>query len=250
MKREDDFFHSPSGASHWFGVCEARNDPAMMGRIRVRIFGYHSPDRTEIPTETLPWASIMLPTTAAGISGVMATTSSIVEGTWVVGFFRDGISCQDPVVIGSLLGMSSPKWTGLSSSADPKELFPKPVQPSPALTPSASPETAAVIDKIEQDSSQDFFKRIRDSLESILSDKKIEDLRSVNPDLKETPDPVLKETVQKAQDIDEKELEQLKTINPELQKDITSLSPESMSTVRDLNQDQRSILKDFLSARK
>ena len=42
----------------WFtGVVEDRNDPSKLGRVRVRIVGHNTDDKTKIPTKDLPWAS-------------------------------------------------------------------------------------------------------------------------------------------------------------------------------------------------
>lgn len=91
----------------WFvGVVEDRMDPKHMGRVRVRCLGWHNPltDEDEgIPTEDLPWACIMQPVTSTAISG-MGISPGLVEGTWVVGFFRDGDSAQEPIVMGTLPG--------------------------------------------------------------------------------------------------------------------------------------------------
>jgi len=55
----------------WFtGVVEDRNDPQKAGRIRVRALGHHTSNTTILPTSDLPWAHTMLPSTAAGISGL------------------------------------------------------------------------------------------------------------------------------------------------------------------------------------
>ena len=40
----------------WKGVVEDRKDPIMLGRVKVRIFGWHSEDKQKIPPEELPWA--------------------------------------------------------------------------------------------------------------------------------------------------------------------------------------------------
>ena len=124
MNREQDFFlqFGETGTSFFTGVVEDRDDPAMMGRVRVRIFGIHPMDRTEVPTHTLPWATVILPTTEAAMSGIGSGAPKIMEGTWVVGFFRDGISCQDPIVMGCVLTNSAPKWTGPSGMPDPEDL--------------------------------------------------------------------------------------------------------------------------------
>ena len=90
-------------AFRWFtGVVEDINDPSEMGRVRVRCFGYHSADRNEIPTTSLPFAHVMMPITSASCSGIGESATGILAGSWVVGFFRDGEACQDPIILGTL----------------------------------------------------------------------------------------------------------------------------------------------------
>ena len=75
----------------WFiGVVEDRNDPLYAGRLRVRIVGVHTQDKGALPTADLPWALCVLPITASGISGIGQSATGLVEGSWVIGFFRDG----------------------------------------------------------------------------------------------------------------------------------------------------------------
>ena len=89
----------------WFlGVVEDRQDPYLIGRVRVRCFGHHTGDKVKLPTEDLPWSQVMLPVTSAGISGVGQSPIGLVEGSHVFGFFRDGEARQEPVVMGSLPG--------------------------------------------------------------------------------------------------------------------------------------------------
>lgn len=88
----------------WVGVVEDRMDPLFLGRCRVRIVGYHSADKSILPTEDLPWAYPMQPLVSAAMSGIGQTPLGPVEGTWVVGFFRDGTDNQEPVIMGSLGG--------------------------------------------------------------------------------------------------------------------------------------------------
>jgi|LWDU01.1.fsa_nt_gi hypothetical protein len=87
------------------GVVEDRKDPEQMGRVRVRIIGRHSSDLNEIPTESLPWATVMLPTTSPSVSG-LGHTQFLVEGSWVVVAFNDEYM-QDPIVLGSIGSMPS-----------------------------------------------------------------------------------------------------------------------------------------------
>lgn len=91
----------------WFiGVVEDRkNDPHKAGRVKVRVYGYHSASTSDIPTKDLMWAIVMSPTTSASISGIGESPSGIVEGATVVGWFLDGQDAQVPMIIGTLPGM-------------------------------------------------------------------------------------------------------------------------------------------------
>ena len=89
---------------HFTGIVEDRHDPHKAGRVRVRCLGFHSENKTALPTADLPWAQPLLPTTASGISGLGTTPTFLVNGTWVFGFFRDGETMQQPVVLGTLPG--------------------------------------------------------------------------------------------------------------------------------------------------
>ena len=94
-------FMGKEGFYWWQGVVEDRMDPLMCGRCRVRILGVHTDDKTSkgIPTEHLPWATILLP---------VNQEERIVppkEGSWVMGFFRDADGCQDPVIMGVIPGI-------------------------------------------------------------------------------------------------------------------------------------------------
>ena len=79
----------------WFqGVVENRIDPLKLGRVQVRVLGIHTDEKTNIPTADLPWAYPMVPITSASMNGIGDAPVGPVEGTWVVGFFRDGQNCQ------------------------------------------------------------------------------------------------------------------------------------------------------------
>ena len=89
----------------WFvGVVENRNDPAELGRVQVRCLGYHTEDLALIPTADLPWAHVMHPVTDPSMQGLGNTPSFLVEGSWVVGFFRDAREKQQPIIMGTLPG--------------------------------------------------------------------------------------------------------------------------------------------------
>ena len=90
----------------WFvGVGEVRQDPRATGRVRVRCLGYHTENLIKLPTEDLPWSHVMNPITSATVSGIGQTPLGLVEGSWVMGFFRDGAEAQQPVVMGVLPGL-------------------------------------------------------------------------------------------------------------------------------------------------
>lgn len=112
---------------HWFfGVIEDVNDPQGSGRVRVRCTSYHSPDRAEIPTNTLPWATCMLPTTSASIAGIGVSSTGLELGSWVVGFFRDGDEKQDPFIIGTFASANTGGTYDASSDfgfGDPHNTF-------------------------------------------------------------------------------------------------------------------------------
>lgn len=87
----------------FFGVVEDRNDPLMMGRVRVRCYYWHTEDKGKLPTSELPWAQVTTPVTNAAMGDVGQTPIGLVEGTWVMGFFLDGEIGQKPMVLGSIL---------------------------------------------------------------------------------------------------------------------------------------------------
>ena len=110
---EQSYFMGLDGFVWFTGVVEDRNDPELLGRVRVRCVGYHTDNVTELPTPELPWAHVMHPVTDPSMHGRGNTPSFLVEGTWVVGFFRDAEEKQQPIILGSLPG--TPK-----TPADPR----------------------------------------------------------------------------------------------------------------------------------
>lgn len=90
------------GFNWWIGVVEDRMDPEKLGRVRVRIFGYHTESKQLLPTKDLPWAVPIQPITSAAISGIGSSPLGPVEGTWVIGFFLDGHDMQQPAIFGTI----------------------------------------------------------------------------------------------------------------------------------------------------
>ena len=102
---EQSYFMGQDGFIWFVGVVEDRNDPERIGRVRVRCLGFHTEDLNSLPTADLPWAHVMHPVTDPSMHGMGSTPSFLVEGSWVVGFFRDAQEKQQPVIIGSLPGI-------------------------------------------------------------------------------------------------------------------------------------------------
>lgn len=118
------------GFNWWFGVVEDRNDPEKMGRCRVRIFGYHTDSKELLPTEDLPWAWPIQPITSAGISGKGSSPLGPLPGTWVVGWFLDGIDMQQPAFFGVISARAGDKIFEPDN-----ENKPKPEQPDTTTNP-------------------------------------------------------------------------------------------------------------------
>lgn len=105
----------------WKGVVEDRKDPIMLGRVKVRIFGWHSEDPQQIPTEDLPWASVSTP------SDTGRNPVGLKEGDWVWGFFMDGSEAQQPIVVGMIPGIDEkPKAPelGFGDPTKPEDITP------------------------------------------------------------------------------------------------------------------------------
>ena len=111
---------------NWFtGVVEDRHDPLVLNRVKVRCFGWHTENKRALPTEELPWASVLMPTTSSGTSGVGEGTHGLVEGSWVMGFFRDGNDAQDPVIMGTIMGTNTEGAEPTTGFNDPYGVFPR-----------------------------------------------------------------------------------------------------------------------------
>jgi len=86
----------------WFiGVIENRADPLGMGRCKIRIFGWHTSNKINLPTQDLPWAQPMYPLNNS------KAFSAPQLGEWIVGFFTDGMSGQSPIMMGVLPGLEN-----------------------------------------------------------------------------------------------------------------------------------------------
>jgi hypothetical protein len=117
-------FDDVVGGMNWFiGVVEDRNDPEQIGRLRVRVIGDHTDDRSRIPTRDLPWAQVIMPITSASLAGIGDSATGIVQGSWVVGFYIDGEAKQQPMILGTIPGITSPSNSN-RGFADPQGVHP------------------------------------------------------------------------------------------------------------------------------
>ena len=103
----------------WFmGRCiDASPPPGLEGRIKVRVFGVHSPNTQDIPQKDLPWAQVMNPSSSYGVSGLGVNTQ-ILAGAMVFGIFLDGTASQLPMVLGSLPSIEYPTSVQAASRED------------------------------------------------------------------------------------------------------------------------------------
>jgi len=102
---QTEYFQGKDGYIWWHGVVEDRKDPLMIGRCRVRILGWHTANKSELPTADLPWSQVLMPITSASQVGVGQAPVGPIEGTWVMGYYRDGELAQEPVMVGTLHGI-------------------------------------------------------------------------------------------------------------------------------------------------
>ena len=125
MRTRSDFL-GRDGYTWWVGEVESNQDPSELGRVKVRILGWYtgSHDKEtytkEVPTVSLPWASVLLPTDHAQTKNV-GTTCELQPGAWVLGFFLDGDEAQLPCVLGAFRGFQQKESDKKTTIADGKE---------------------------------------------------------------------------------------------------------------------------------
>ncbi len=108
-RREDNF---KSNNFSWFTgeVTKIAEDGS--NRVKVYPHGYYSVEYKDVgKADVLPWATVMMPSTSGGTID-SGQNHSLEVGSHVVGFFRDGPSAQDPIVMGVIHGQDIP--TGAS----------------------------------------------------------------------------------------------------------------------------------------
>lgn len=120
-------FMGLEGFEWWTGVVEDRTtDPLKLGRIKVRMIGFHPEKKNSeqgIKTEDLLWVHPMQSIDNAAMNGIGNTQLGVVEGTWLFGFYRDKLH-QDAVAIGTLPGIPGELPNGSRGFNDPNEKYP------------------------------------------------------------------------------------------------------------------------------
>lgn len=131
----------------YLGVVEDRMDPLKLGRVRVRILGLHTHEKTLLPTADLPWALKVQPTTSGAMSGIGHSPVGLMEGTWVLVQFIDPDK-QVPFVMGAIGGIpqeTNPPIESFSLTGDSNSsTIVSSEEPAPAGT--TQPEAAPVVD--------------------------------------------------------------------------------------------------------
>ena len=103
-------FTGRDGFNWWVGEVEDILDPSQLGRVKVRVLGWYTSNKTdkdgnsahtqELPRELLPWATVLLPTDKPQTKNA-GTTTELQVGSNVLGFFLDGEEGQLPCVMGA-----------------------------------------------------------------------------------------------------------------------------------------------------
>ena len=111
------------------GVVEDRQDPYMLGRVRVRVHGIHPEQKVRadnygLATEDLLWMSVGMPVTSASVSGVGQAPVGIVTGTHVYGIFLDEFY-QNGLVLGTYQGIYPMMPDFNKGFSDPSREYPR-----------------------------------------------------------------------------------------------------------------------------
>ena len=87
----------------FIGDVEKILDPLYIGRIKVRVYGDHTLDSEILPTDDLPWATVLNDIHSHSTTGKGQTPLGLRVGSKVVGFYLDAAK-QRPVVLGAISG--------------------------------------------------------------------------------------------------------------------------------------------------
>lgn len=82
----------------WYGRVIDTNDPTKTGLVKVRIYGVHSDNVSEAPSDQLPWAMTI------NSSNSSKSFSSLTEGDFVTGYYPGSLALQ-PIIDGTVNGL-------------------------------------------------------------------------------------------------------------------------------------------------
>jgi len=115
----------------WRAVVEDNKDPLEISRVRVRIYGIHTPDNENISgkfnvvkSSELPWAEIM-GGTDFGLLGGIGLSTVLQQGTWVW-VMLDHDNPNMPIVVGTIKGTvkSRPSYASGEGFNDKDDVYP------------------------------------------------------------------------------------------------------------------------------
>lgn len=108
----------------WFtGTVLRIDDPDQIGRIKVRA----NPFYDDIDEEFLPWAMCIQPIYSAAVSSIGISPTGIEVGSSVFGFFLDGLTAKQPVILGTWAGIGD--VTTLATGTNPIPRVQAPIEP-------------------------------------------------------------------------------------------------------------------------
>jgi len=115
------------------GLVEFVDDPLKLGRVKVRIIGKHSPNKTKpddydfLKTEDLPYAMPISPVGASSISGICNFSVPEINSVVVCGYFDEDE--QELFYIGTLGLLGKTKIDGFGIESNPNPLTEYPYSP-------------------------------------------------------------------------------------------------------------------------
>ena len=131
-------------------------------RVKVRIYGYHPPNETELKNIDLPWAQVLLSPQGGSGKANRARSLRISPGDIVMGFFLDGDDAQLPVILGMFA--NTPDYYGGTSE------YTSPFEPFTGYTSKIKPNPDFIAKNEGGDSNQSSQKSPRFVTKEIIED--------------------------------------------------------------------------------
>lgn len=129
-------------------------------RYKVRILGYHPYSAAELKNEDLPWAQVLLPTTAGTGSANCSMGVQLQPGDIVVGFFLDGDDAQIPVILGAFANTSQRPSTSYTSPFVPFTGYSDLIPINPKTTPNQESQPTSNAQRSPADITDDQAKKL------------------------------------------------------------------------------------------